>query len=144
MHLERARYPCGKAFEGIDMKSRLPPITVFHNPSCGTSRHVLALIREAGFEPQVVEYLKTPYTREQLAGLLAAMGLRPRDVLRSKGDLYVELDLARHDWIDAQLLDKLVQHPALVERPIVVTPLGTRLCRPKERLFEVLPTSGAV
>jgi arsenate reductase len=120
------------------MKPKNPDITVFHNPGCGTSRNVLALIREAGFEPRVVDYLKTPYTREQLAGLLTAMGLRPRDVLRSKGDVYVQLGLARPDWTDAQLLDFMVQHPVLVERPIVVTPRGTRLCRPKERVFELL------
>jgi arsenate reductase len=123
------------------MKPKNPDITVFHNPGCGTSRNVLALIREAGFEPRVVDYLKTPYTREQLAGLLTAMGLRPRDVLRSKGDVYVQLDLARSDWTDVQLLDFMVQHPVLVERPIVVTPRGTRLCRPKERVFELLPTT---
>jgi arsenate reductase len=124
------------------MKPMNPDITVFHNPACGTSRNVLALIREAGFEPRVVEYLKTPHTREQLGGLLRAMGLRPRDVLRTKGDLYTELDLARADWSDEQLLDVMVNHPVLVERPIVVTPLGTRLCRPKERVFEVLPAKG--
>lgn len=118
-------------------------ITIFHNPSCGTSRNVLALICEAGFEPKVVNYLKTPYTREQLAGLLNAMALRPRDVLRTKGDLYTELDLARPDWTDDQLLDVMVSHPVLVERPIVVTPLGTRLCRPKERVFDLLPARAA-
>ena len=125
------------------MKTTNPDITLFHNPSCSTSRQVLALIREAGFEPRVVDYLKTPYTREQLAGLLNAMALRPRDVLRTKGDLYTELDLARPDRSDGQLLDAMVSHPALVERPIVVTPLGTRLCRPKERVFEVLPVRAA-
>ena len=133
------------------MKTTNPDITLFHNPSCSTSRQVLALIREAGFEPQVVNYLNTPYTREQLAGLLNAMGLRPRDVLRAKGDLYatldldldLDLDLARPDRTDGQLLDAMVSHPALVERPIVVTPLGTRLCRPKERVFEVLPVRAA-
>ncbi|MBT9552042.1 MAG: arsenate reductase (glutaredoxin) [Hydrogenophaga sp.] len=125
------------------MKPMHPDITIFHNPSCSTSRHVLTLIREAGFEPQVVEYLKTPYTREQLAGLLQALGLRPRDVIRRKGDLYTELDLARNDWTDGQLLDLMVSHPALVERPIVVTPLGTRLCRPTERVLEVLPARAA-
>jgi arsenate reductase len=126
------------------MKPSNPEITIFHNPSCGTSRNVLALIREAGVEPRVVDYQKTPYTRDQLAGLLLAMDLRPRDVLRTKGDLYTQLDLARPDWTDEQLLDTLVRHPVLVERPIVVTPLGTRLCRPKERLFEVLPAARPV
>lgn len=115
-----------------------PSLTIFHNPSCGTSRNVLALIREAGIEPTVVEYLKTPYTREQLAGLLQAMGLRPRELLRTKGDLYGELGLADPALSDAQLLDAMVQHPVLVERPIVVSPKGTRLCRPKERVFDLL------
>lgn len=126
------------------MKPSNTEITIFHNPSCGTSRNVLALIREAGVEPRVVDYQKTPYTRDQLAGLLLAMDLRPRDVLRTKGDLYTQLDLARPDWTDEQLLDTLVRHPVLVERPIVDTPLGTRLCRPKERLFEVLPAARPV
>ncbi len=113
-------------------------VTIFHNPACGTSRNVLALIREAGVEPVVVEYLKTPYTREQLSGLLQAMGLRPREVLRTKGDLYAELGLADPALSDAQLLDALLAHPVLVERPIVVSPKGTRLCRPKERVFDLL------
>ena len=115
-----------------------PTLTIFHNPSCGTSRNVLALIRDAGIEPTVIEYLKTPYTREQLAGLLQAMGLRPRELLRTKGDLYGELGLADPALSDAQLLDAMVQHPVLVERPIVVSPKGTRLCRPKERVFDLL------
>ncbi len=115
------------------------PVTIYHNPACGTSRNVLAMLREAGHEPQVVEYLKQPYTREQLQDLLKAMGLRPRDVLRTKGDLYTELGLADPKWSDDELLDTMVAHPVLVERPIVVTPLGTRLCRPKERVLEVLP-----
>lgn len=115
-----------------------PTITIFHNPSCGTSRNVLALIREAGIEPVVVEYLKTPYTRELLGGLLQAMGLRPRDVLRVKGDLYRELGLADASLSDAQLLEAMVAHPVLVERPIVISPKGTRLCRPKERVLDLL------
>lgn len=115
-----------------------PTITIFHNPSCGTSRNVLALIRDAGVEPQVIDYLKTPYSREQLAGLLQAMGLRPRDALRTKGDLYVELGLADPSLSDAQLLEAMVANPVLVERPIVVSPKGTRLCRPKERVLDLL------
>lgn len=112
--------------------------TIFHNPACGTSRNVLALIREAGIEPVVVDYLKTPYTREQLCGLLQAMDLRPREVLRTKGDLYTELGLADPALSDAQLLDAMLAHPVLVERPIVVSPKGTRLCRPKERVLDLL------
>lgn len=119
------------------------PITIFHNPACSTSRNVLGMLRDAGHEPQVVEYLKTPYTRDQLQSLLAAMALRPRDVLRTKGDLYAQLDLANPKWSDDELLDTMVAHPVLVERPIVVTPMGTRLCRPKERVAEVLPAEGA-
>jgi len=117
-----------------------PSITLFHNPACSTSRQVLAMIRDAGFEPQVVEYLKTPYTREQLSSLLQAMGLGPRAVLRTKGDLAGELGLDRPGVDDETLLQAMVAHPVLVERPIVVTPLGTRLCRPKERVLEVLPS----
>lgn len=115
-----------------------PTITIFHNPSCGTSRNVLALIRESGTEPVVVEYLKTPYTREQLSGLLQTMGLRPRDILRTKGDLYAELGLADASLSDAQLLDAMLAHPVLVERPIVISPKGARLCRPKERVLDLL------
>ena len=100
------------------------------------------MLREAGHAPEVVDYQKTPYTREQLASLLSNMGLRPRQVLRTKGDLYAQLDLANPKWSDDELLDTMVAHPVLVERPIVVTPLGTRLCRPKERVLEVLPPSG--
>ena len=120
------------------MKPTDASITIFHNPNCSTSRHVLAAIREAGVEPTVVDYLKKPYTREQLAGLLKAAGLTATDVLRRKGDLYTGLAQAKADRCDAEWLDLMVQHPVLVERPIVVTPKGTVLCRPKERLQEVL------
>lgn len=115
-----------------------PTITIFHNPSCGTSRNVLALIRDSGAEPQVVDYLKHPYTRAQLLDLLKAMGLRPRQLLRAKGDLYAELGLADPSLSDAQLLDAMVANPVLVERPIVVTAKGTRLCRPKEQVLDLL------
>jgi arsenate reductase len=120
------------------MKPPSQTSTIFHNPSCGTSRKVLALIREAGVEPTVVEYLKTPYTRGQLAGLLQAMSRRPRDVLRTKGDLYATLGLADPALSDAQLLDAMVANPVLVERPIVVSPKGTRLCRPAESVTGLL------
>lgn len=99
---------------------------------------MLATIREAGFEPEVIDYLKHPYTREQLSGLLKAMGMTATGVLRRKGDLYAELALTKAERSDAEWLDLMVQHPVLVERPIVVTPRGTVLCRPKERLREVL------
>lgn len=114
-------------------------ITIYHNPACGTSRAVLALIRERGVEPRVVEYLKTPYTREQLLALLAAMGIPVRELLRSKGPLYEELDLGHPRWSDSELIDQMVANPALVNRPIVVTPLGSRLCRPADAVHGILP-----
>ncbi|MDQ7744096.1 arsenate reductase (glutaredoxin) [Hydrogenophaga pseudoflava] len=113
-------------------------ITIFHNPQCSTSRNVLAAIRETGAEPEVIDYLKQPYTQEQLAGLLQAMGMSAGELLRRKGDLYAGLAEAKPDRSDAEWLDLMVQYPVLVERPIVVTPRGTVLCRPKERLRDVL------
>ena len=113
-------------------------ITIFHNPQCSTSRNVLAAIRETGAEPVVIDYLKQPYTREQLAALLKAMGMTAGELLRRKGDLYTGLAEAKPERSDDEWLDLMVQHPALVERPIVATPRGTVLCRPKERLQEVL------
>ncbi len=114
-------------------------VTIFHNPNCGTSRNTLALIRNAGIEPQVIAYLETPPTREQLVQLIAACGLSVRDVLRSKGDVYEQLKLDDPTWTDDQLLDFMVAHPILINRPIVVTPLGTRLCRPSELVIDILP-----
>lgn len=114
-------------------------VTIYHNPSCGTSRNTLALIRHAGLEPRVVEYLKTPPTKEQLRGLLKDMGVPVRAVLREKGTPYAELGLADPKWTDEQLLDFIVEHPILLNRPIVVTPLGTKLCRPSEEVLEILP-----
>ena len=113
-------------------------ITIYHNPACGTSRNVLALIRNSGEEPQVVEYLKTPPDRATLERLIAAMGVPVRDVLRQKGTPYDELGLADPSWTDAQLVDFMLQHPILINRPIVVTPLGTRLCRPSEMVLDIL------
>ena len=114
-------------------------ITIFHNPACGTSRNVLALLRHAGLQPQVVEYLKTPPTKEQLRKLLADMDMPVRGLLRQKGTPYAELGLDDAKWSDEQLLDFVVQHPVLMERPVVVTPLGTKLCRPMEEVLEILP-----
>ncbi len=114
-------------------------VTIFHNPKCGTSRNTLALIRNAGIEPQVIAYLETPPTREQLVQLIAASGLSVREVLRSKGDVYEQLKLDEPKWTDEQLLDFMVAHPILINRPIVVTPLGTRLCRPSELVIDILP-----
>ncbi|GAA0219095.1 arsenate reductase (glutaredoxin) [Castellaniella daejeonensis] len=114
-------------------------ITLYHNPACGTSRNTLALIRNSGEEPTIIEYLKTPPDRATLVQLLADAGLSVRDVLREKGTPYAELDLGNPKWTDAQLLDFIEQHPVLMNRPIVVTPLGTRLCRPSEEVLDILP-----
>ncbi|MFZ3121701.1 MAG: arsenate reductase (glutaredoxin) [Variovorax sp.] len=114
-------------------------ITIYHNPACGTSRNVLALIRNSGEEPAVIEYLKNPPDRSTLEGLIAAMGVPVRDVLRQKGTPYDELGLGDPQWTDAQLIDVMLQHPILINRPIVVTPLGTRLCRPSEAVLDLLP-----
>ena len=115
------------------------PITIYHNPQCGTSRNTLAMIRQSGVEPTVIEYLKTPPSRETLQQLVARMGVPVRDILRQKGTPYDELDLGNPKWTDAQLLDFIGQHPSLLNRPIVVTSLGARLCRPSERVLEILP-----
>ena len=115
-------------------------ITIYHNPGCGTSRNTLALIRNSGEEPTVIEYLKTPPSRQELQALIAALGLPVRDVLRRKGTPYEELGLDDPKWTDEQLIDFVVQHPILLNRPIVVTPLGTRLCRPSEAVLDILPS----
>ncbi len=114
-------------------------ITIYHNPNCGTSRNVLAMIRERGIEPVVIEYLKTPPSREQLVELIKASGLAMRAVMRDKGSPYEELGLADPQWSDDQLLDFMMQHPILINRPLVVSPKGVRLCRPKEVVLELLP-----
>ena len=114
-------------------------ITIYHNPACGTSRNVLALIRNSGEEPEVIEYLKSPPDRATLEGLIAMMGVPVRDVLRQKGTPYDELGLNDPKWTDAQLVDFMLQHPILINRPIVVTPLGARLCRPSEAVLDILP-----
>lgn len=114
-------------------------ITIYHNPDCGTSRNVLSLIRNSGEEPAVIEYLKTPPDRDMLKALIAAMGIPVRAVLREKGTPYAELGLGDQKWSDEQLIDFMLQHPILINRPIVVTPLGTRLCRPSETVLDILP-----
>jgi arsenate reductase len=114
-------------------------VTIYHNPACGTSRNTLALIRHAGIEPTVIEYLKTPPSKEQLRQLVAATGQPVRALLREKGTPYVELGLDDPKWADEQLLDFIVDHPILMNRPVVVTPLGTKLCRPSEAVLELLP-----
>ncbi|BDT66338.1 arsenate reductase [Comamonadaceae bacterium OS-1] len=113
--------------------------TIFHNPACGTSRNVLALIRNAGIEPTIVEYLKTPPSRAQLLDLLAQLGLPVRAVLRKKGTPFEELGLGNPELSDDALLDAILAHPILLERPIVTTALGTRLCRPSEAVLDILP-----
>lgn len=115
------------------------PVTIYHNPECGTSRNTLALIRNAGVEPTIVEYLKTPPGRTTLVDLLKRMGMRPRQLLREKGALYGELGLAADHWTDDQLIDQMLAHPILINRPIVVTPTGARLCRPSEVVLDLLP-----
>jgi arsenate reductase len=114
-------------------------VTIYHNPGCGTSRKVLALIRERGEEPEVVEYLKTPPDRATLVGLIARMGIAPRDLLRRRGTPFEELSLADPALSDEELVDAMLAHPILIERPIVVSPLGVRLCRPPETVLEILP-----
>ena len=114
-------------------------ITIYHNPACGTSRNVLGLIRNSGEEPTIIEYLKTPPDRDTLQALIAAMGVPVRDVLRDKGTPYADLDLGNPKWSDDDLIGFMLQHPILINRPIVVTPLGTRLCRPSEAVLDLLP-----
>lgn len=116
-------------------------ITIYHNPSCGTSRNVLAMIRSAGEEPTVIEYLKTPPDKETLQRLIGDMGMPVRDVMRRKGTPYDELGLDDASWTDDQLLDLMLAQPILINRPIVVSPLGTRLCRPSELVLDLLPQS---
>ena len=115
-------------------------ITIFHNPACGTSRNTLAMIRNSGVEPVIIEYLKDPPGRAKLVELIAAMGMPVRSVLRRKGTPYEELRLDDPQWTDDQLIDFMVAHPILMNRPIVVTPLGTRLCRPSETVLDILPS----
>ncbi len=111
---------------------------IYHNPACGTSRKTLAMICERGEEPEIVEYLKTPPTRERLKELIAAMGIPARALLRERGTPYHELGLADPKWTDDELIDVMAAHPVLIERPIVATPKGVRLCRPAERVLEIL------
>ena len=114
-------------------------VTIYHNPECGTSRNTLAMIRQSGEEPEVIEYLKTPPSREKLVELIAAMGITPRDLLREKGTPYAQFGLGDPKWTDDELLDFMITHPILINRPIVVTPKGTRLCRPSEAVLDILP-----
>ncbi len=114
-------------------------VVIYHNPACGTSRNTLAMIRNAGVEPHVIEYLKTPPTRAMLQWLIARMGIPVRDLLREKGTPYAELGLGDPALSDHQLLDAMLAHPVLINRPIVVSPKGVRLCRPSEEVVDLLP-----
>jgi arsenate reductase len=114
-------------------------VTIYHNPACGTSHNTLAMIRQSGEEPEIIEYLKTPPSRERLVELLAAMGMKPRDLLRQKGTPYFELGLGEEVWTDDELIEFMMAHPVLINRPIVLTGKGVRLCRPSELVLEILP-----
>jgi arsenate reductase (glutaredoxin) len=114
-------------------------ITIYHNPDCGTSRNTLAMIRQSGVEPEIIEYLKTPPARAKLLELISAMGVSVRVLLREKGTPFAALGLADPKWSDEQLIDFMLAHPILINRPIVVTPKGVKLCRPSEAVLELLP-----
>ncbi|UES58829.1 arsenate reductase (glutaredoxin) [Roseibium aggregatum] len=114
-------------------------MTIYHNPKCGTSRNTLEMIRKSGVEPQVIEYLKTPPCREELVDLIKRTGLPVRDILRQKGTPYDELGLGEDRWTDDQLIDFMMEHPILINRPIVVSEKGVRLCRPSEKVLDLLP-----
>ncbi|MEO6421596.1 MAG: arsenate reductase (glutaredoxin) [Candidatus Nitrotoga sp.] len=113
-------------------------ITIYHNPDCGTSRNTLAIIRNSGIEPSVIEYLKTPPSRAELVALIRAMGIPVRDILRNKNALFEEMDLDNPKWNDDELIDFMIANPILINRPIVITPRGTRLCRPSESVLDIL------
>jgi arsenate reductase len=127
------------------VKEAVVTITIYHNPACGTSRNVLALIRNSGEEPRIVEYLKTPPTRDELANLIRRMGITPRDLLRRKGTSYDARGLDDPKFTDDELIALMVEDPLLINRPIVVTPLGVKLCRPSEAVLDILsnPQQGA-
>jgi len=114
-------------------------VVIYHNPACGTSRNTLAMIRNAGIEPHVIEYLKTPPSREMLVQLIGRMGISARALLREKGTPYADLGLGNPDLTDDQLLDAMMAHPVLINRPVVVSPKGVRLCRPSEAVLDLLP-----
>src|ERR1700692_3308640 len=133
--------PCsiGRDRRGHTPGGAIMTVTTYHNPNCGTSRNVLAMIRQSGEEPVVIEYLKNPPSRERLKALIQAMGIPVRTLLREKGTPYAELGLGDPKWSDDQLLDFMIAHPILINRPIVVTPKGVKLCRPSEKVVDILP-----
>src|SRR6476660_6992228 len=114
-------------------------VTIYHNPACGTSRNTLAMIRQSGEEPEIIEYLKTPPSRARLIELINAMGVPVRALLREKGTPYADLGLGDPKWSDDELIDFMLAHPILINRPIVVTPKGVKLCRPSEAVLDILP-----
>jgi arsenate reductase (glutaredoxin) len=114
-------------------------VTIYHNPDCGTSRNTLAMIRQSGVEPTVIEYLKTPPSRERLVEFIKAMGIPVRALLREKGTPFHELGLDNPKWSDDEVIDQMLAHPILINRPIVVTPKGVKLCRPSEAVLQLLP-----
>jgi arsenate reductase (glutaredoxin) len=116
-------------------------IAIYHNPDCGTSRNALAMIRQSSEEPEIIEYLKTPPSRDRLKELIAAMGIPVRALLREKGTPYAELGLRDRKWTDDERLDFMMAHPILINRPIVVTPKGVKLCRPSEVVLSILPNA---
>jgi arsenate reductase len=141
--MRRAEPFVGPPLEGMIMADHFP-ITIYHNPACGTSRNSVAMVRAAGYEPTVIEYLKAGWTRPLLDELVAKTGLKPRDLMREKGTPAAELELLGQDVSDDTILTAMVEHPILVNRPIVVTPKGAALCRPSERVLDLLerrPTS---
>jgi arsenate reductase (glutaredoxin) len=139
--IESLKHSKFSGLRGTPLKEHqtMSDITIFHNPKCGTSRNTLALIRNTGVEPEVIEYLKTPPMRDKLLELIAQMAVPVRDVMRRKEKLYDELALDNPALSDDALIDAMLAHPILINRPIVVTPLGTRLCRPSEAVLDILP-----
>ncbi|MFK8032573.1 MAG: arsenate reductase (glutaredoxin) [Hyphomicrobiales bacterium] len=115
-------------------------VTIYHNPNCGTSRNTLEMIRKAGIEPHIVEYLETPPSRETLLELISDAGITPRELLREKGTPFQELNLDNIELLDIELIDHMMAHPILINRPLVKTEIGTRLCRPSETVLEILPS----
>ena len=123
----------------FEQMSATPKVKIYHNPECGTSRNTLALIRNTNIEPEVIQYLVTPPSKNELIQMIADAGLTVREAIRKNVDAYHDLELERDDWMDEQLLDFMLQHPILINRPFVVTELGTRLSRPSELVLEILP-----
>lgn len=128
-------------YAGAERKLLRMSVTIYHNPACGTSRNTLALIRATGAEPEVIRYLETPMSRDELVLLIQRMGISPRDLLRQKGTPYAELGLGDPSLTDEQLIDAMMEHPILINRPIVVGPKGVKLCRPSEEVLKVLESS---